>query len=207
MIDLLFVFYSFLIVYLETIGYLTYLGRLTRNVAESEVMKRRSLHAQKLFGRLYSESFVGGCRYNSLMARLGKSSKNYSQSIFQGVPGLKLDMYPSFKPVLPVNGLRFTEEFDGQWGSVHSELFQSYRDTIKSRHSMDSVVDFNPAPDSIRMVIGKEYVPSFVRAGRAAAGKRPRSGTRTMLTPKSKSSSEFSFFYIIIFLFSRIYPF
>ena len=47
--------------FLETIGFLTYHGRLARNVAESETAKRRAIHAQKLFGKVYSEVFVENC--------------------------------------------------------------------------------------------------------------------------------------------------
>lgn len=173
----------------ETIDYLTYLGRLTRNLAESEVFKRRSLHAQKMFGKVYSECFVENCRFNSLVARLSKSSKNYATSLFGDVPGLRLDLMPTMKPIIPLNGVRFNGEFTGKWGTIHSELFESYRDAISSRHPMEKVVDFEPSKDSIRLLIGGEYQPAFTRPNmtRAAYAKRPRSDSRTRLTPKAKS--------------------
>lgn len=174
--------------FLETVEYLTYLGRLTRNLSEAEVLKRRAQHSQKMFGKIYSEVFVENCRFNSLVARLSKSSKNYATSLLSEVPGLRLDLMPTLKPFIPLNGVRFNAEFVGKWGSVHQELYDSYKDAIKSRHAMEKVVDFEPGKDSIRLLIGGEYQPAFSRpnTSRSVYSKRPRSDSRTRLTPKAK---------------------
>ena len=153
------------------------------------MLKRRSLHAQKMFGKVYSEQFVEHCRFNSLLARLSKSSKNFASSLFSDVPGIRMDLMPTLKPVIPLNGVRFTGEFNGKWGTIHSEIYESYRDAIRSRHQMEKVVDFEPPIDATRLLIGGEYQPAFTRPNlsRYAATKRPRSDSRTRLTPKNKS--------------------
>ena len=100
-----------------------------------------------------------------------------------------MDLMPTLKPVIPLNGVRFTHEFNGKWGSIHSEIYESYRDAIRSRHQMEKVVDFEPSIDPLRLLIGGEYQPAFSRPNlsRFAATKRPRSDSRTRLTPKNKS--------------------
>ena len=130
--------------------------------------------------------FTTDCRFKSLFSRTNRCIKDYVNSIFGGVDGMKVNQSPVLKLEVPPSFVGFNPEFTGSWGGqggVHSDLFMSFRDNIKDKYSAGVAPSYDPKDDSLRVPLGSEF--SYAFAG--ANFKRPRPPSNSRITPDGKS--------------------
>ena len=160
----------------EAITYLTWSAKQTLNICESVTVKNRQEHAQRLLSAKYEKMFTTDCRLRSLLARFNRCSKEYSASLFQGVPGVRISGYPTVR--FDVSNLHtlVRSEFEGKWGEegvgVEPDIFFPCRDALLNKFAISTKEpDYAPKYDSTRVLIGSEFQHRF---GRSRSNKRSR---------------------------------
>ena len=165
---------------------MTFIGRLVRNVSDSEMSKRRAQYAQREMAKELQTMFTNDCRLKSLFSRTNRCLKDFFNSLFAGVDGVKVNQSPCLKLDIPAACLAFNNDFTGSWGGqggVHSDLFMSYRDNIKDKFGPGITSGYEPRDDSLRVTLGNEFSYAFS----PASFKRPRPPSNSRLTPDGKS--------------------
>ena len=168
---------------------MTFIGRLVRNVSDSEMSKRRAQYAQKELARELQTMFTTDCRFKSLFSRTNRCLKDFFNSVLAPVDGLKVNQSPSLKLDIPAACLSISPDFTGSWGGqggVHSDLFMSFRDNIKDKYGPGVASAYEPREDTLRVPLGNEFAYAFS----PATFKRPRPPSNTRLTPDGKSKSK-----------------
>jgi len=145
-------------------------------MCESVTIKNRQDHAQKLLSAKYEKMFTSDCRLRSLLARFNRCSKEYSASLFQGVPGLRISGYPTVKFDVSHLHTLVRNEFEGKWGEdgvgVEADIFYPCRDALLNKFAISTKEpDYSPKNDSITVLLGCEFQHRF---GRSKSNKRSR---------------------------------
>ena len=155
------------IIFLETISYLSWVGRHTWNLCEYETYRRRQEHARKQLASSYEKHFVTDCRLKSLISRLNRCSKSYSAGLFSGVDGVRVSGYPVV--TFDCSGLSSVvkSDFNMTWGGpsgVDSELYRTCREALLSEYTISQRdTSYAPRFDPIRILLGQEFSYCFNR--------------------------------------------
>jgi len=161
---------SFNFYILEAITYLTWSGKQCWNISEAMVIQRRSEHARKLLSTQYEKLFLEDCRLKSLISRLNRCSKEYSQSLFSGVTGVRISGHPMVKFDMSNLSTVVRSDFVGSWGGddgVDKEVFDSFRDVLLNKFSMKGQEpEYTPRNDPVRVLLGAEFQHRFGRSKR-----------------------------------------
>ena len=98
------------------------------------IIARRSDHARKLLASQYEKHFLDDCRLRSLVSRLNRCSREYSNSLLSGVPGLRISGHPTVKFECSNLTSVVRSDFTGTWGEegdgVNRELFESFQEVL-----------------------------------------------------------------------------
>ena len=168
--------------------YVTFVGRSCRNICSSEVAKRQSLFAQSQLSKQIQTLFTQECRFKSLFSRVNRCLKDFWNSLFIDVDGVKVNQSPSLKLDIPAGALSFGPEFKNSWGGknntghVHSDLFLAFRDNTKERFGPGIPNTYEPRDDNVRLPLGGDFSYSFT----SPTFKRPRQPSATRVTPDGK---------------------
>ena len=140
-------------------------------MCESVVIKRRREHASRLLSSRYEKLFANDCRLRSLMSRVNRCSREYSASLFSGVPGLRVTGYPSL--TFDVSNLMTVvrNDFNGKWGpelgGVDSECFYPCKDALLDKFSISTKEsEYSPKYENVRILLGNEFQHRFSRSKR-----------------------------------------
>ena len=156
---------------------------MTWNLCDSIITRKRSNHARSLLAARYEKLFASDCRMKSLISRLNRCSREYSGSLFSGVPGLRCGGYPTVKFDCSNLTTTIRNSFVGKWGDengghgVDSEIFYSCQDALLDKFSgPNKAPDYEPKNDTTRVLLGGEFKHRFSRSRR---DKRLRDPTET----------------------------
>ena len=152
---------------------------------DSEVAKRRAQYAQAQFGRELQTLFTSDCKFRSLFSRVNRCLKDYFNSTFAPVNGMRVNHSPTLKIEVPFNCVAFDNQFNGSWGGqggVHNDLFMSFRDGLREKFTPNQVPNFEPRDDTMRVPLGQEFSYSFSNG----SFKRPRAPSNCRITPDGK---------------------
>ena len=173
----------------ESFEFVTFVGRSCRNICNSEVTKRQTQFAQSQLGKQVQTLFTQECRFKSLFARVNRCVKDFWNSLFADIDGVKVNQSPNLRLEVPTNALSFGPEFKNSWGGkngtghVHGDLFLAFRDTVKDRFGPGVPTTYEPRDDNgTRLPLGGEFSYSF----NFASFKRPRQPSATRVTPDGK---------------------
>ena len=150
--------------------------------------KRQHQFSQVQLSKQLQTIFTSDCKFKSLFSRVNRCVKDYWNSLFHSVDGVKVNQSPTLKLEVPSGALSFGADFKNSWGGqsgtnyVHADLFLAFRDSVKDRFSTGVPTAFDPKDDNLRLPIGGEFNYSFV----ASTFKRPRQPSATRVTPEGK---------------------
>ena len=156
--------------YLEAVTFITWSGKQVWNACDSISTSQRSAHAQTLLASKYEKLFSADCRFRSLLSRLNRCSREYSNSLFSNIPGLRVSGYPAVRFDMSALSSVVRGSFNGSWGDengVDPELYFTCRDALLDKfNSTTKVPDYQPKPDCLRVLIGGEFQHRFARGKR-----------------------------------------
>ena len=164
------------------------MGRMIRNISESEIARRRSEHSQKQLSKDVQSLFTEQCRFRSLFSRVNRCLKDFYSTMLAPVDGVRVTHPPTLKVDVPYNSMSFDKNFTGSWGGqggVHAELFGSFRDTAKEAIATGIAPNYEPREDHLRVPLGAEFNYAFS----PYRFKRPRPSSTNRLTPDGKGKN------------------
>ena len=169
---------------------MTWSAKQTWNLCETMVVKARREHAGRLLSSQYEKLFATNCRLRSLLARLNRCSKEFSSSLFSGIPGLRVSGYPAIRFDVGHLSTLVKSDFEGKWGpegvGVDPDCYYPCRDALLDKFNISTrESDYSPRNDSLRILLGSEFQHRFSRSRKDKRSRdaSPRDGSATGNSP------------------------